>query len=163
MMRLVPLLEAVPSPLPGGSVDMDSILSMLQNALTIGSGLPGILGAIFVVLVSIAIAIILISKYFLDENKRRNEAYLESKRLELEHNTNAQKLANDYAKAAGDLLGEEYRKDYERYCVQIANKDFSFLVKIAKEYHAEIALFLYNETIAASDRAARIIHIVTKR
>jgi uncharacterized membrane protein len=155
------IFATAPSPLP--SIDVDVIAGMLQNALSIGSALPGILGAIFVVFIAIAISLLLISKYFADENKRRDEAYKESKRLEHEHNANLQRIAVDYAKAAGELLSEEYRKDYELYSKLLANKDYSFLAKIAKVYHNELAGFIYDESIAPRDRAARIIHTVTGR
>lgn len=154
------LLQAivVPTPTPTPNID-----SMLTNALSIASGLPGIFGAIFVGLIVLAWAALKISKYFEDRGKREKDSYLEDQRIKQIQAENTAKMQNDAVKALLDNMDISYKQDYEYFVKMINEKKYSAIyAKISPIFKEQIATFIYDETLTSEFRAGRVIQTVRK-
>ncbi|MGZ6369241.1 MAG: hypothetical protein ACXWPM_00770, partial [Bdellovibrionota bacterium] len=134
---------------------------MVENAMKIGANLPGVLGAIFVALVAVAIAIILIAQYFVALGQRERDSYNANLAAQQLQNANLSRMQIDATQALIDNMDIVYKQDFDYFAKQIAAKQYSSIyVKVAPEFHPQIANFLYDESLAAPVRAARVIGVI---
>lgn len=164
LLPLTSLAEVVPSPTPTslpGTIDADQLMQMLSNALAIASGLPGIFGAVFVGLIALVIAILLIAKYFLEKGAREKEAYLTDLKIRQTQEENLARMQKDATSAFLSNMDISYAQDYQYFIQMIkAEKYDAVYAKVASKFHEGIAQFIYDTSISAEDRAARVIMLV---
>ena len=117
--------------------------------------------AVVIIIGILAICILMITKYFVDENKRRRDAYLEAKKIKEQQNKIAEKLQYDASLALRQNMDTMFEQDFEDFTIYIEEKRYSnVLMNIPRKYHHELGVFIYNEELNAEDRAARIISIL---
>jgi len=153
-----PLPIATPLPV---TLDVDQIIQMLSSALVIGKGLPGFFGAIFVGVVGIAIAALLIAKYFFDRGAREAAAYALNLQIQQTQAENLARMQQDATTAFLSNMAITYQQDYQYFIQMIKGNTFEGIyAKIAPQFHTQIAQFIYDQTISPEERAARVIMIV---
>ena len=140
---------------------IDQILELLANAVKIAAGLPGLPGMIFVCIVALAAAILVIAKYFMERGAREKEAYLLDQKVKQVQLENLARMQKDAATALISNMDLSYKQDYEYFTQKIKEQRYSSVyVKIAAKFHTSLAGFIYDETLSAEERAARIILLI---
>lgn len=152
--------DASPTPVPG-SMDVDQIIQMLSNALSIGKGLPGIFGAIFVGVVAIAIALLLIAKYFSDRGAREAAAYALNLQIQQTQAENLARMQQDSTTAFLSNMAITYQQDYQYFIQMINVGTYSGIyAKIAPQFQEQVSKFIYDSSITPENRAARVIMLI---
>lgn len=162
MIALIALLvEATPTPAP--TMNVDQIMAILADSIALGKNLPGIFGAIFVGIIALALALIIIAKYFMDRGQREKEAYLEDQRIRKIQAENTARMQKDAVEALISNMDVSYQQDYAYFTQMIKQQRYPFIyMKIAPQFKEEIATFLYDDTQPAEVRAARVIQVIRK-
>lgn len=164
MITLALAQEIIVSPLPlpsGAPQTPDQIIALLADSLALAKGLPAALGAIFIGIVALAMAMLMIAKYFAEKGKREDEAYKTDLRIKTEQATNLARIQKDAATSLATNLDLAYKQDYEYFVVKIkAEKYDAVCAKIAPKFHVELSKFIYDTALPAEERAARIIMVI---
>ena len=150
----------IPTPTPS-PLDIDNITAILQSSLKIAGSLPGVLGAIFVAVIGLTLAVLLIAKYFVNKGAQETAAYQAQLQTQLTQNSNLAKMQVDAAQALINNMNTLYQQDYD-YFVQMlgANNYVAIYAKLDVQFHTKIAGFIYDATIPATQKAASIIHLM---
>lgn len=139
----------------------DAIIKMLANALALGKSLPPTIGAIFVGIVALAIAVMLIARYFFERGKREKDAYLLDQKIRTEQTENLARMQKDASTGLINNMDINYKQDYEYFVKKIKEEKYdSVYVKIAPKFHTSLAEFIYNKELSAEERSARVIIII---
>lgn len=155
------LFPAVAMAADAAPIDTDFILQMLQNAMVMGAKLPGIIGAIFVGVIALSIAVLLIAKYFMDRGAREKAAYAEDLRIRTIQSENLARMQKDATTALISNMDLSYKQDYDYFVAKIKESRFDAVyAKIATQFHAQIAQFIYENGIPTEERAAHIIMLI---
>lgn len=151
--------KMIPSPLPINSPDQ--IIAILADSLSMAKGLPGILGAIFVGIIALALALLIIAKYYADKGAREKEAYETDMKVRQIQAINLTRMQKDAASSLLDNMDLSYRQDYDYYVQKIGEGKFDAVyVKINPKFYTELSTFIYDQSIPPEQRAARVILIV---
>jgi len=119
--------------------------------------------AVVIIVGIVAICVLMIAKYFYDENKRRKEAFVEAKRIKKEQYELTERLQRDASEAFRLNMDTAFKQDYEDFSRYIKDKKYSsVLMNIPGELHEEVGKHLYREELDEYDRAARIINILKR-
>lgn len=149
-----------PSPVPP-SLSVDQIIDILGSSLSIAKGLPGVLGAIFVGIVALAIALLLIAKYFMDRGVREREAYETDLRVRKLQAENLSRMQRDATIALISNMDLSYKQDYEYFVLKIRDGKYEAVyVKINPKFHEKLVTFLYDAALTPEERAARVILVI---
>jgi hypothetical protein len=152
---------------------IDSWQNYLTEALKIltnfsGLGLPQqimflvVLGAVTIILITMAI--LSITKYFKNEDLRREQAYQESLRIKAEQNKNLARLQQETTQAFMDNVDAAYKQDYEYYKDKITQGKYAAIWgKIPQNLQEEVASFVYKEDLKPEEKSAKIILIVRRK
>jgi hypothetical protein len=164
MKYLIPLLILISpqawatTPAP---IEPETILAMLQDALKVAGQLPGVLGAILIGFISLAIGLLLIAAVMNSREKRERAAYeydLTIRKIQAE---NLERIQRDASQALMQNMDSKYKEDYKIFTAAIAEKKYERVcVKCDSRFHETIANFLYDEKLSAEDRAARVILVI---
>lgn len=147
------LLLFFPVFLFAGDFDFDKWLDFLNTFMTAPTW-----KAFIVIIGMIAMCIIYITKFFYNENKRREEAYQKHLEDTDTQNETTKKLQQDASSAFLENMETAWEQDYEYYKEKIEEKKYSaVLVKINPKHYEEIKSILYDETLTASERSSLII------
>lgn len=136
------------------------ILQMLQNALTTAAGMPGLVGIIFVSIIGFVIAVLVIANYFYAKGQREAAAYQAQLQAQQTQDANLAQEQQDAAQALINNMNDVYQQDYT-YFVQMLSatppNTVAVYAKLSVQFQTQIASFIYDSTIPATQKAAQII------
>ena len=120
--------------------------------------------ALAIVVGILAMAALMIAKYFWDENKRKENAYREAMKVREEQNKNLQRLQQETTQAFLANIDAAYKQDFEYYRDKIAqNKTADIWGKVPYELQEEVTRFVFRDDLKPEEKSARIILAVRRK
>ena len=125
-------------------MNIAQILQILQNSLTVATGMPGLVGMIFVALIGLVIAALLIAQYFNARGVREAAAYQLNCRPQQTQDTNLAQMQADVSAAMIENMNTVYQQDYA-YFVQMLSatppNTVAVYAKLSAQTQAQLASF----------------------
>jgi Tfp pilus assembly protein PilV len=144
-------------------MNISAILQALENALTTAAGTPGLIGVIFVALVGLAIGVLIIANYFYAANIREQAAYNAQLATQQTQAANLAQMQADASQALISNMDTTWQQDYN-YFVQMLEatppNTVAIYAKLNIQFQTQIAGFIYNTSLPATQRAAQIIMLM---
>jgi hypothetical protein len=112
----------------------------------------------------LAIACLVIAKYFLDRNQREKEAYVEALRIKKIQEANLQRMQIDASQGLVENLDTAYQQDYDYHVKMIKAQTYKAVyAKIAPQFYDNVSTIIYREDLTPEQKAALIINLIRKK